>query len=104
MSTTITMVGGGGAYPINSKDRQLVLILLTEISVYMIFSWMESIYLMYQQVTQYNTKSLIQREIELFISNVSGFSYYITFCIGFYTNLLVSKTFRIEVKKLFFCK
>ncbi len=104
MSTTITMVGGGGAYPINSKDRQLVLILLTEISVYMIFSWMESIYLMYQQVTQYNTKSLIQREIELFISNVSGFSYYIPFCVGFYTNLLVSKTFRSEVKKIFFCK
>jgi len=104
MSATITIVGGGGLYAINSKDRQLVLILLTEISLYMIFSWMEAIFLMYEQLTQYNTKSLVQSQIELFISDVGGFSYYIPFCIGFYTNLLVSKTFRSEVKKILFCK
>ena len=59
------------------------------------------IFLMYQQVTQNNLKSLVQGQIELFITAFSGFIYHIPCCTGCYTKLLASKSFRKEVKNLF---
>ena len=95
---------GGGPGPIRSKDRQLILILLIDICVYIIFNWMYTIFIMYQQITQYNTKSIVQSQIELLIFYVSLFSYYIPICVECYTNLIASKTFRKEVKNIFLCK
>jgi hypothetical protein len=48
----------------HSKDRQLIQILLVDISVYIIFSLMISIVLMYQQLTQYQLKSSVQDQID----------------------------------------
>ena len=90
--------------PIHSKDRQLVKILIINISVYLIFSLMLSIVLMYQQITQYETKSSVQSQIDLFLLFVSLFSSYIPFCIVCYTNFFMSKTFRIEIKKIILCQ
>ena len=42
----------------HSKDRQLSLMLLINISIYVIFTLVLSYILTYQQITQYNYKSL----------------------------------------------
>jgi hypothetical protein len=69
----------------SSKDRQLILMLLMDI-------------LMYQQITQNQLKSSDRLQIETIIRNTCLFSAGIPFCLACYTNLLVSKTFRNEVK------
>ncbi|CAF4079809.1 unnamed protein product [Adineta steineri] len=102
--STTGIATGNDSHPIQAKDRQLVLILLIDICVYMIFGWMFPIFLIYQQTTQYNVKSLVQSQIEILISAVSIFIYFIPTCIGCYTNILVSKTFRNEVKNTLLCK
>jgi uncharacterized membrane protein YeiB len=85
----------------HSKDRQLIQILLVDISVYILFSLMISIVLMYNQITQQESETLVYARRQAFLMNVGTFSSYIPFCIECYTNLLVSKTFRHEVKKIF---
>ena len=88
----------------HSKDRQLLRILLADITVYIIFSSMIVIVLMYQQFIQYQLKTLVEGQTLNFLLNVGLFSGYIPFCTGGYTNLLVSKTFRQEVKNILMCK
>ena len=102
--STTGITNGDYTHPIQAKDRQLVLILLINICVYIIFGWMFPIFLIYQQITQNHVKSLVQSQIEVLISAVSIFSDYIPICIGCYTNVLASKTFRNEVKKTLLCK
>jgi len=87
-----------------SKDRQLIRILLMDIIVYIFFSSMIALVLMYAQITQYRSKDTVQLQVDAFLVNTGTFSAYIPFCIGCYTNLLVSKTFRREVKNFFMCK
>jgi hypothetical protein len=82
------------------KDRQLILMLLIDIMVFIIFSSLMAAYLMEQQITQYETKSYEQIEVDTFIGNVASVSVNIPFCVGFYTHLIVSKTFRSEVKTI----
>jgi hypothetical protein len=53
------MTLGAGSSAVHAKNRQLIRILLMDISNYIIFSSASSVFVMYQQVTQYNTKSLI---------------------------------------------
>ncbi|UJR09626.1 hypothetical protein I4U23_013860 [Adineta vaga] len=88
----------------HSKDRQLIRILLIDISVYVIFSLMLSSVLMYQQITQYQPKNRAQTYLDGFLVSTSTFSAYIPSCIGCFTNIVVSKTFRQEVKTIFLCK
>jgi hypothetical protein len=87
-----------------SKDRQLIRILLMDIIVYIVFSLMISLVLMYAQITQYRSKDVVQLQIDAFLVNTGTFSAYIPYCIGCYTNLLVSATFRREVKNFLMCK
>ena len=87
-----------------SKDRQLIKILFVNISIYIIFNMMLSIVLMYQEVTRYNTKTQVETQIENLLSSIGLFSYYIPFCIGCFSNLVVSKTFRKEIKNVLLCK
>ncbi|CAF1132900.1 unnamed protein product [Adineta ricciae] len=93
--------GGGDLYAINSKQMQLARITLSNIGVYLIFSLMISIVLMYQGITQYNDKTYLQTQIESFVLNVARFIDFIPFCVDLYTNIFVSKTFRNEMKNLF---
>jgi len=94
----------GGMNSPQSKDRQLIRILLVDILVYIIFSLMISVVLMYQQITQYELETVVQADIDAFLASTGIFSAYIPFCIGCYTNSLVSTTFRREVKNVLMCK
>ena len=68
-------------------------------SIYALFSFMMAIVLMYQEITQHQEKSFVRTQLEVFIRNVCFLSIAIPFCSSCYTNLIVSLTFRKEVKK-----
>lgn len=87
-----------------SKDRQLILILLVDITIYIFFSLILAVTLMYEQITLHKPKTTEVFFIETFIKSVAMFTAHIPFCIHSYANLLVSKTFRKEVKGLLLCK
>ncbi len=103
LTTTETIVRSH-SQPSRSKDRQFCLILFTDISIYIIFSFMLSAILMYQQMTQYNVKSPFQTQVDLFLKYVATFINYISICIGCYTNIIISKTFRKSIKDILLCK
>ena len=86
------------------KDRQLLRILLVDIIVYIFFNAMLVIVLLYQQIKQNQMPTLVERQMQNVLANIAVFSTYIPFCIGCYTNLLASKTFRQEIKKILLCK
>jgi hypothetical protein len=92
---------GGGLHSTSSKDRQLIFILLMDTTIYALFSFVYTIFLLYEQITQNYTKSPDRMQIESFVRNLCSFSVGIPFCISSYGNLIVSKTFRNEVKKVF---
>jgi hypothetical protein len=96
--------GESNPHSTSSKDRQLILMLLMDIGVYTLFSFALAIFLMYQQITQNYIKSADQIQIEFIVRNLCLFSVGIPFCVGCYTNLLVSKTFRRKVKKVLLCR
>jgi hypothetical protein len=91
----------GQFYTPQSKDRQLIRILLMDISIYILARFPATIYLIYGQITQYEVKSAEQTTIEQFIANITYFSGFIDSSIGCYANMLVSKTFRLELKRIF---
>jgi hypothetical protein len=84
-----------------SKDRQLIIMLVVDVIIYALFSFAIAVFIMYQQITQNIAKSFDQVQIESAIRNLCLFSMGIPICISCYANLIVSKTFRNEVKKLF---
>jgi len=86
----------------STKDRQIVVMLIKDIIIYIGFQSIMSIFLMYELITQHYTKNFQQKEIEYFIRHLSTFCVSIPFCISCYTNLIVSKTFRNEVRNVFF--
>ncbi|UJR20372.1 hypothetical protein I4U23_023504 [Adineta vaga] len=84
-----------------AKNRQMLWMLFLDITIYVLFSFTFAIFLMYQQITQNHFKNVEQQEIELVIRYLCLFSIAVPFCVSFYTNLIVSKTFRKEVRKVF---
>lgn len=88
------------AHSNSSKDRQLAFMLLMDIMIYGIFYSTYAIFLLYQQITQYYVKSLVQIQIERIVRNLAQFAASIPVSTSFYTNLTASKTFRNEVKKV----
>jgi hypothetical protein len=103
-STVTGPVTMGNLSSVHSKDRQMILILLVDISIYLIFSLMIIVMAMYEQITQFEQKSFTQIQIELFVRYISIFSLAIPFCTVCYSNLLVSKTFRNGIKTILLCK
>ena len=83
-----------------SKDRQLIWMLLMDIVIYALFSFTMAIFLVYQEITQHQMKSVVRTRIEVFVRNVCFLSIAVPFCSSCYTNLIASATFRKEVKKL----
>ena len=83
-----------------TKDRQLIRMLLMDIVIYAIFSFLMAIFLMYQEITQNKEKSFVRIKTEVFIRNVCLLSIAIPFCSSCYTNLIASAAFRTEVKKV----
>ena len=86
-----------------SKDRQLLRILLIDIVVYVIFNLMLASVLIYQQVKQNEVQSSVESRIQGLLLSVGAFSTFIPLCVGCYTNLLGSKTFRQEIKNILLC-
>jgi hypothetical protein len=87
-----------------AKDRQLFLMLFTDIIVYIIFSIMLSAVHLNEEITQYNVKTPVQTQFDLFLRFIGIFMNYISTCISCYTNFLISKTFRMEIKKIILCR
>ena len=86
----------------SGKDRQMILMLLLDIIIYILFSFSYAIMLVYQQMTRYDIKSTERVEIERVIINRSLFVINIPSCTSCYANLIASKTFRNAVKKVLF--
>ena len=95
-NAVITMVGR--QYTIHSKDQQLIRMLLVDVLAFVICKCPATMFLIYQQITQYNEKSADEQMIEQTIYYLAFFLYSIENSIGCYTNILVSKTFRTELK------
>jgi hypothetical protein len=101
---TGTAVRSGGIQSSFSKDRQFFIILAIDIVVYMICSSTLSAVYLYDLITQYNVESSFATQFDLSFRNMAIFLNYISVCIGCYTNFFISKTFRNEIKNIFFCR
>jgi len=88
----------------SSKDRQLALILVMDIIVYTPFSFSLAVFLMYQQITQIYIVTIDQVLMQTILTNIFLAIACVPFCTSFYANLIVSKAFRNEVKKVFSCR
>ncbi|UJR18291.1 hypothetical protein I4U23_005194 [Adineta vaga] len=88
----------------HSKDRQLFRILIYDIFIYLTFNLMLSIVLIYQQIVQPSSENIIDNQLRTFYIILGTFSCYIPSCIGFYSNLFISKMFRNSAKQVFLCK
>jgi len=93
--------GIGRSYALQSKDHQLIRMLLVDIISYLMFKGPVLIFLVYQQITQYVSKSVERQLIEQATLQLTYFWYFVDNGISCYTNILVSKTFRRELKKIF---
>jgi hypothetical protein len=82
------------------RNQQLIRMLLTEILISIIFDFIHPSVLLYSQITQYQVKNYSQIIIKQFVISISTFILHIPYCVSFYTNLIVSKAFRREVKNL----
>ncbi|CAF1429642.1 unnamed protein product [Adineta ricciae] len=96
-----TAAGGNSTHSTVARDRQLAFMLLMDILIYGLFCSTFAIFLLYQQLTQYNVKSPVQIQIESIVRNLAQFAASIPVSTSFYTNMIASKTFRNEVKKAF---
>jgi len=90
----------GNQQSASSKDRQLIFMLRMDITIYGLFCFVFAIFLLYQQITEDYIKSPQRAEIEVAIRNLCLLSIDVPLCTSFYTNLIASKTFRKEVKKV----
>jgi hypothetical protein len=88
-------------YVIQPKDRQFVTMIFIDIISYTIFCSTAAMFYTQQQITQYQNKSIEQIEIETFIKRLTVIWIRIPYSTTCYTNLLVSKTYRDTIKKLF---
>ncbi|CAF1438750.1 unnamed protein product [Adineta steineri] len=95
--TTVTI---GRNHTLQSKDHQLIRMLLMDIIIYVISKTPLAIFYIYQQITQYQEKSLEQQAIEESILYFTYFLFFIENSISAYTNILVSSTYRTEIKRI----
>lgn len=99
-TTDRSTTGVNRPYTIQSKDRQLIRILLVDISTFILCKFPVAIMFIYQQITQYAEKSSDQQVIEQCILQLTFFWYFVNNGIGCFTNLFISKTYRSELKDL----
>ncbi|CAF1113921.1 unnamed protein product [Adineta ricciae] len=99
-STHSVVVVVGRPRILESKDRQLIRMLLVEIVTYILCKTPITIILIYREVTRYVEKNAERNLIEQYVFLLITFVFYIENSIGCYTNILVSKTFRVELKRM----
>jgi hypothetical protein len=98
-ATNTSVVVAGRPRTLQSKDQQLIRMLFIEILTYVICKFPVTIFYIYQQITQYTEKSVEEVLIEQSILQLIYFLYFVESAIGCYSNILVSKTFRTEIKR-----
>ena len=84
------------------RDRQLTILILTEIVVYCSFAPWGAAFRLYIVSTQFIQKSVQQQAVEQFIQIALGVSSYVPATLSFYQNLIVSKAFRQKTVTVFF--
>ena len=100
--STTEVVTGANWSSMNPKDRQLVLMLLINVSIYVAFNLPLSIFAVYQQFEESTNPSFEQVQVLICIRLLVLFISYIPHCLDLYCNLIVSKSFRNEVKRLLY--
>ncbi|CAF0746150.1 unnamed protein product [Adineta steineri] len=83
---------------IHRKNQQLIRMLSTEILICIMINFIHPSVLLYEQITQNKIQDYNHTIINQFLISISTFILHIPYCLSFYTNLIVSKTFRTEVK------
>ncbi|CAF1059070.1 unnamed protein product [Adineta steineri] len=86
---------------VRPKDQQLVRMLSVNIIAFIICKFPSTLVLIYEQITRYEEKPSDQQLIEQLILQLTFFWYFVDNGIDCYTNILVSKTFRTELKRIF---
>ena len=84
------------------KDFQLLRCLFIQDLIYIIFSIFINIYYAYivSAKTQFNTALIIA--IIIFLNNLFTFLHHIPYCASFYIFIIVSKSFRNELKRMIY--
>lgn len=98
-STTMQAIGQKDT-TVHLKNRQFALMLLMEILIYITCTSMLSIIGVYQQIA----KNEAQTTFNYFIRIIGSFVSYTPIFANFLGNLLISKTFRSEVRRIFLCQ
>lgn len=86
---------------IRHRDCQFIRITLTNIGVYFLCNLMSISDAVYEQITEDYSKSVDRIEIEYTFRMFGIFLSAFSFCTNFYSNILISKTFREESKTIF---
>ncbi|CAF1289525.1 unnamed protein product [Rotaria sp. Silwood1] len=97
----VSTEGRSHSYGPSTKDRKLILLVLMNIIVYVLFDSMMTIYLMYEQITQYYIKNDLQKQMDTLWGSIATFGLYSRFCICGYINLFVSRIVCQQIKKIF---
>ncbi|CAF1211374.1 unnamed protein product [Adineta steineri] len=87
---------------IRRKDRDLLIIVIAEVFVYLILTMLLPIILIEMTISQYviQNKSIQYLQTEIFINNFAIFLLYVICAIPFYIYLISSKAFRRDFKQL----
>lgn len=88
----------------HAKDRQLLLMLIADIFIYIPFSLVMTCALLYTYFTLDKPQTLEQIQTGIFFSNIAMYTAHIPFCITSYVHLFISKTFKKELLNILSCK
>ncbi|UJR19520.1 hypothetical protein I4U23_022650 [Adineta vaga] len=101
-TTNLNVAVIGRPQILQSKDQQLIRILLVELITYILCKCPITTCYIYLEITRHTEKSTEQELIEQCILSLTIFVYFIENSISCYANILVSKTFRSELKRILF--
>jgi hypothetical protein len=87
---------------IHRRDRDLLIIVIAEVLVYIITTALFPLMLLEMQISSHTmpNKSFEYLQIEIFIVNISVFLLFVNSAAAFYTYLISSKSFRRDFKQL----
>jgi hypothetical protein len=87
-------------YRPNEKERQLILMLLTQVFVTVLCQIPSSVYQVYAVITLNDEKSYERQVVELFIYNLFVLFLFLPACLSFYVYFTIAKSFRNEFRNI----
>jgi hypothetical protein len=87
-------------YRPNRKERQLIVMLLTQVFLTVLCQIPSSIYQVYAVVTRNYDKSYERQIVELFVYNLFVLLLFLPACLSFYVYFTMAKTFRNEFRSV----